>query len=146
VFKTKEIKNKGPHQQNEKWGLDTNLWISIFCTSKHSGRIYMPIYVYRYSLGSNFYKWSRTLFFIVMFFLFSFSHCSYKVRLSLRVTGVTPDALGYLLLLFFSQQFLKGNEQYRKLLLASYILLFPLWLFGPTSSHVLTTSVGVSKQ
>jgi len=72
-----------------------------------------------------------------MLFLFSFSHCSYKVRLSLRVTGAKPAPLGCLFLLVFSQQILKGNEQYRKLLSASYRLLFNLWILGPTSSHVL---------
>lgn len=71
----------------------------------------MPIYIYicRYSLGSNFYKWSRILFLIAMLFLLTSSHCSYKVRLSLRVTGATPAALVYVLLLVISQQFLKGN-------------------------------------
>jgi hypothetical protein len=35
LFKTKDIKNKGPHQQNEKWGLDKIMKFNILLIVHH---------------------------------------------------------------------------------------------------------------
>jgi hypothetical protein len=83
----------------------------MFCTSQHSGRIHLSIYTDTHrklflQMKQNLVLDSHTV--PVVFIL---SLLLQGTPISQRVTEATQATWGFLLLLHFSQQFLKGNEQ-----------------------------------